>query len=340
LPATIAMSGESALFLGAGNTQGRNSALAQIHDTFSWTKGTHQFQFGFDETDIVYNDFFHSPAAGSIGFGIDAGSPDPAAGIFDTAHIPGISSTDLGALEGVYASLVGRITSYSNNVAFNPKTRQFQTGLNQTDDVHKLELGFFGGDSWRVRPTLTFNYGLRWEYDGPPNDNNNQYFMNTFNSVWGVSGVGNLFNPNAPAALPSGILYTNDKGKSWYNKYYRALAPSVGLAWQPSSDNSMLKHVLGGPGKTVIRAGYSIAYSREGLNSYFGISQSNPGYFGGQQAQSCPANNAATGCFQAGTMTLGQAAGFNRFCRAPAHLRTSSVWIQHKGRPSTCLTRT
>ena len=317
LPATIAMTGESALFLGAGNTQGRNSALAQIHDTFSWTKGTHQFQFGFDETDIVYNDFFHSPAAGTIGFGIDPLN-DPAINDFTTTTLPGMSSSDQSNIEGLYASLVGRITSYSNNVAFNPKTRQFQTGLNQTDDVHKLELGFFGGDSWRVRPTLTFNYGLRWEYDGPPNDNNNQYFMNTFNSVWGVSGVGNLFNPNAPAALPPNILYTNDKGKSWYNKYYRALAPSVGLAWQPSSDNSMLKHVLGGPGKTVIRAGYSIAYSREGLNSYFGISQSNPGYFGGQNANSGPSNNAATGTFQAGTIALGQAGGVQQVLQSPS----------------------
>ena len=61
----------------------------------------------------------------------------------------------------------------------------------------------------------------------------------------------------------------------------------------------MLKHVLGGPGKTVIRAGYSIAYSREGINSFFGISTNflsptsdgNPGNFGSQQAQSCPTNN-------------------------------------------------
>jgi hypothetical protein len=326
LPATIAMSGESGLFLPSGNTQGRNAALGQIHDTFSWTHGTHQFQFGFDETDIHYNDFYRIPAAGAIGFGIDPAN-DPAINDFTTAQLPGISSSDQGAAEGLYASLVGRINSYSNTVAFDPVSRQFKTGpaFPNVDKINKLELGFFGGDSWRVRPTLTFNYGLRWEYDGPPNDAYGQYFMNTPNAVWGVSGPGNLFSPGSLGGNQGAVIYTNDLGKSWYNKYYRALAPSVGLAWQPSSDNSMLRHVLGGPGKTVIRAGYSIAYSREGINSFFGIATNllspntdgNPGQTGSQLAQSCPTNNAATGCFQAGTIALGSAGGIQQVLQTP-----------------------
>jgi len=347
LPVTIAMTGESALFLGAGNTQGRNSALGQIHDTFSWTKGTHQFQFGFDETDIHYNDFFKSPAAGTLGFGIDP-TNDPAINDFTSTTLPGISSTDQSNAEGLYASLVGRINSYTNNVAFDPKTRAFVTGLSNVDKVNKLELGFFGDDSWRVRPTLTFNYGLRWEYDGPPSDAYNQYFMNTPNSVWGISGPGNLFSPGAAGGNAGANIYTNDAGKSWYNKYYRALAPSVGMAWQPSSENSWLKHVLGGPGKTVIRAGYSIAYSREGINSFFGIASNllspstdgNPGNFGSQAASSGPTNNQSIGTFQAGTLALGQAGGLpfvlqspsafvNSFAQNPTQGQSTNVFAQN-----------
>ena len=308
LPVRFSISGESQLFLSAANTQGRNTALGQIHDTFSWTHGTHQFQFGFDETDIRYNDFFHSPVAGTLGLGINGN--DPLNGLFKPGvFIPDISSTQASNAAGLYASLVGDVTSYSASVGFNPVTRNYQTGHSINDNVGKLELGFFGGDSWRIRPTLTFNYGLRWEYDGPPSDRNNEYFMNNFNSVWGVSGPGNLFAPGSAggSSFSSSILYNSDAGKSWYNKYYRALAPSVGLAWQPSSENSMLKHILGGPGKTVIRSGFSIAYSREGINSFFGISQGNPGYFASQAASAnlTAGNNQSLGTFTPGTIFLG-----------------------------------
>jgi len=307
LPVRFSISGESQLFLSAGNTQGRNTALGQIHDTFSWTHGTHQFQFGFDETDIRYNDFFKSPAAGTLGLGVN--TFDPVHSIFATSNFPDISTTQLNNAAGLYGSLIGDVTSYSASVGFNPVTRNYQTGHSINDNVGKIELGFFGGDSWRIRPTLTFNYGLRWEYDGPPTDRNNQYFMNNFNSVWGVSGPGNLFSPGAAGGpgFNSTINYTNDLGKSWYNKYYRALAPSVGMAWQPSSDNSMLKHILGGPGKTVIRSGFSIAYSREGINSYFGISQGDPGYFASQasSANLASGNSVANGTFIPGSVFFG-----------------------------------
>jgi hypothetical protein len=66
-------------------------------------------------------------------------------------------------------------------------------------------------------------------------------------------------------------------------------------------DNGIMHRLLGAPGKTVLRAGFSIAYSREGLNSFFSIADSNPGPFGAQSVSAGPTTNAATGQFQAGT---------------------------------------
>jgi len=62
-------------------------------------------------------------------------------------------------------------------------------------------MGFYAGDSWRIKPNVTFNYGLRWEYDGPPWDKLNEYWMlqNT-NDVFGVSGPGNLSIRDRPPA--------------------------------------------------------------------------------------------------------------------------------------------
>ena len=49
------------------------------------------------------------------------------------------------------------------------------------------------------------------------------------------------------------------------------LAPSVGLAWTPSSEGSgWLASFLGQPGDTVFRAGFSRAYQRNGMGDFTG----------------------------------------------------------------------
>ncbi|MGA7785602.1 MAG: carboxypeptidase-like regulatory domain-containing protein, partial [Candidatus Acidiferrales bacterium] len=311
-PYTYGIAGVSSIF--GAVPQGRNTAVAQIHETFQWTKGTHQFTFGGDASGIFYNDF--TGVTGNVSFGINQGV-DPADSImFAPANVPGIGGNDLGNAESLYASLTGRVNGYSNNVYWSPKTNNFLTGAPSVDHIRQNEFGVYGNDSWRLRPTLTFNWGLRWEYQGAPYDTYNQYFLNTVSDIWGVSGVGNLFKPgvlggvgnnypNTGNPADTGIIYNNDANQSWYNKYYRGLAPSVGFAWQPAISWRPWKAVFGGAGRTVIRAGYSIAYSREGLDSgVFGIIGSNPGYFGGQSANPTGTSSVSPGLFFPGSVTL------------------------------------
>jgi len=300
-------------WLSLGGIQGRNAALLQILDNFTVTKGTHTMSYGFNFTDLRYNDFFD--LQGAIGFGMDT-TNDPIAGIFTTGattgNLPGIASNEIGNARNLYTSLTGRISSYSSSVAFDPVTGGFHTGKPVVDSFGQIELGFFGSDSWRVRPNLTFNFGLRWEYDGIPSDRLNEYFMlqGGYSDLYGQSGLGNLFHPGIsgigtnPAVSPT-QFFVNDAGKAWANKYYRAFAPSIGIAWQPNSDNSLYKAVFGGAGKTVIRTGYSITYSREGLNNFSSIAGGNPGYTGSQFANSSTVNDPVNGLFTAGSLFLG-----------------------------------
>jgi hypothetical protein len=114
-------------------------------------------------------------------------------------------------------------------------------------------VGLFGQDSWRVTHTLTLNYGLRWDRIEPWYEIHNQ--IATF-----VPGVQSVVFPGAPA----GILYPSDPGVS------RTLAPPgnldfaprIGLAYSPSaSGDGLLSKLLGGPGKTSIRASYGMFYT-------------------------------------------------------------------------------
>ena len=166
----------------------------------------------------------------------------------------------------------------------NQNTRQFQVGQKQQDALRQFEMGVYVADSWRVRPNVTFNYGLRWEYSGPPSDSLNQYSMlQNPNDVFGISGPGNLFHPGSTAGNGN-EFFVNDAGRSWYNRYLKAFAPSVGLAYQPNFENNMMHRMFGAPGKTVLRAGFSIAYSREGLNSALPVSHKGNPFTGAQSA--------------------------------------------------------
>jgi hypothetical protein len=306
---TFGITGVSGPFLSPGGYQGRNTAVGQIHETFQWTKGTHQFTFGGDASGLYYNDFFTE--SGTAGFGIN--SHDPAAAtMFAPSNLPGMGSTDLSNAEGLYASLTGRVTSWGDAVLFSPKVNGFLTGAPEVDKVRQNEFGVYGNDSWRVRPTLTVNWGLRWEYQGAPYDLYNQYSLATQADLWGPSGLNNLYKPGVLAGVGanftttgnSGMFLINDKGQSWYPKYYRGLDPSVGFAWQPGFDWKPWKAVFGGAGRTVIRAGYSIVESREGLEgTALEISSDNPGSFGSQSASA--STTVAPGLFAPGSVTLG-----------------------------------
>ena len=82
----------------------------------------------------------------------------------------------------------------------------------------------FAQDTWRIRPNLSLNIGVRYEYTSQPFSANTQ----TLNAISSVPGVLQFNNPKAQ---------TN------------AFAPRIGVAYSPGSS-----------GNTSIRAGFGMAY--------------------------------------------------------------------------------
>jgi hypothetical protein len=120
-------------------------------------------------------------------------------------------------------------------------------GSAQTEDVRGNSIYLFGQDSWKIKPNLTLNYGLRWEYNQPIYDAGLRY--QTFrpgqaDTVFQYTGD--------PAMFPLGLVIPGDKGvpKGLTANYYHAFAPRIGMAWDPFKD-----------GKTTIRAGWGLFYN-------------------------------------------------------------------------------
>ncbi|MGA7695699.1 MAG: carboxypeptidase regulatory-like domain-containing protein [Candidatus Sulfotelmatobacter sp.] len=114
-------------------------------------------------------------------------------------------------------------------------------------------LGLYAQDSWRLRPNLTLNYGLRWDRIEPWYEKYNQLAVLE-------PGKQSVVFPTAPA----GILFPTDPGVSRTlappgNKDF---APRIGLVYSPSANSdSLLGKILGGPGQTSLRAGFGTFYT-------------------------------------------------------------------------------
>jgi hypothetical protein len=114
----------------------------------------------------------------------------------------------------------------------------------QVVDSRTKYAGVFAEDSFRIRPNLTINYGLRWEFSMPWYDTQDR--IETL-----VPGQQSKVFPTAP----KGWLVPGDDGipRTLAPTDYNNFNPRVGIAWSPNSSGGVLGKLLGGPGKTSIR---------------------------------------------------------------------------------------
>ncbi len=273
-------------------SQLRNTPVKQISDTLNWVKGNHNLSMGGNGTLVS---FWGSTVSGlypGVSFGVVG--TDPVASIFNTSNLPGISSTDVTNAKALYAFLTGRVSSVSASEYVNEKTKQYVPFGSLVERDRQHEVGAFIQDSWHYKPTLTLTGGVRWEFQGSPYDANGIYSTPTYAGLWGVSGIGNLFAPGVMTGAPT--TYVSEGKPNFFNPHWNNFAPNVGLAWSPKSANSFLKAIFGANG--AFRAGYGIAYIRDGIDVFEGTEGSNPGV-------SATATLTSDVDFKAGSLTLG-----------------------------------
>src|SRR5882724_1118750 len=123
--------------------------------------------------------------------------------------------------------------------------------------------GAYGQDSWKVKPNLTLNLGLRWEVSMPWYDTQGK--IETI-----VPGLQSTQFPTAPL----GWVVPGDPGipSTLAPTRYNDFSPRLGIAYSPGFADGALGKIFGGPGKTSIRASYGIYYtSIEDLNLFYEV---------------------------------------------------------------------
>jgi hypothetical protein len=126
-----------------------------------------------------------------------------------------------------------------------PFVAEVNQGLS-TSWLHGESYSAYAQDDWKVSPRLTFNLGLRYEYNTPLYEQQNRISVVDFSYPGG-----RLLTPNKQIVdqLNSPLLgYTPLRGL--YAPDYRNWAPRIGFAYRPFSGNN----------STVVRAAYGIFY--------------------------------------------------------------------------------
>ena len=194
--------------------------------------------------------------------------------------ISGLVGTNVTTAQNLLLDLSGSVSGASLSNGFNVKsaTDQVFEAKNRVKDFHQNEWGAFFKDDWKIRPDLTLNVGVRYDFYGVPWEiqGRNAVPVGGSAGLFGISGTSfaDMWQPGRIAGKPTELQLVGKNSDHpntlFYNNDRNNFAPAVGLSWSLP---------WGGKDKTVLRAGYGINYQgaasfNAGLSLFTG---NNPG---------------------------------------------------------------
>lgn len=242
-----------------------------FRDDVTLLHGNHLFQFG-GQYQHNYNFHQRSDNGGGINFtpvyqlGDSAGS-----GLIDLSAIQpaGVSAKtwgrDAAAVYGMVTDAQVAFTRSGLNLALNPPlTHAFDQSTIPYYNV-------YFSDSWHMKPSFTFTYGLGWTLEMPPVERNGKQIelVDSSNQPLDVQAYiasrkraalnGQVYNPQVGFAL---IGNTANAPKYPYDPFYGSFSPRVAAAWNPDFGSDGIFGKMFGGKNTVIRGGYGRVYGR------------------------------------------------------------------------------
>ncbi len=241
-------------------------------DDMTWIKGNHVLQFGGN-----YQRNFDFHERNDNGQGINT-SPvyqiRSGTGIqYASATQPvGLPTSQVGTWNNYYSEILGIVNQPQQ--LFTRSGAQLSLNPVGTPMFDKSTINFYNlyiSDSWHIKPSLTLTYGLGYQIEMPPVEQNGKQvelvdqsghpinFTNYFKTKSDMALKGQVYNPILGFATIQNVVGASHKYP--FNPFYGGVSPRVALAWNPKFNDGILGKVLG-DGKTVIRGGYGQIYSR------------------------------------------------------------------------------
>src|ERR1700691_627036 len=171
------------------------------------------------------------------------------------------------------AALAGIITQVNANYELDKNLNVIPQGELVPRHFRDHEYEFYGQDQWRMKPNLTFTYGLRYAILQPPYETTGTQVAPTISlHDWfqqrSISAAqGQVYDPAIGF-----VLSGQANGKAPYWGYdYKDFAPRLAFAYSPKADDGWSRRLWGGQGKTSIRVGYGMYFDHfgEGVTNTF-----------------------------------------------------------------------
>jgi hypothetical protein len=200
-----------------------------LRDDLVWVKGTHTLSIGGDFKRQNNNWLINNSTLGSFYFGILDGDPRPS--------IDSIYGVTGSAFASLLMGVSARIT--------------YDLSEGEPSRMRRNVFALYAQDDWKVSPRLTFNLGLRYDYEAPFSQIDNKFL--TLNYQTGRP----RYAKGAPAdklALLKFPFETDGPNRPYEPSNFN-FAPRLGFAFRPFNDNT-----------TVLRGGYGMVYTSE--NAY------------------------------------------------------------------------
>ncbi len=254
-----AFEGLSAPYLGNFNAQGRVIPVPQLRDDFSWVKGSHTLGFGgtfkFINTynNLVLNDF--TPDVGISGVGLQQldATLRPADLLQSSSSLPAQNWDDALVFDlGTFTQL-GATYNYTSSGNIVPM------GAGTARKYRYSETELYFGDSWKVKPSLTVTYGVRWQLYTVPYEKNGIEAIQVNASTGKPIGFDeylfkdrvpqNASGVSGPTAVPFLEYVLAGKANNapgYYSPSYKDFAPRLSFAWVPPFDHNTVFNASAG----------------------------------------------------------------------------------------------
>lgn len=257
--------------------------VQDIVDDLSWTKHTHNFQFGVNlrliDDQRVSNANSFPDGQMNQGWLSNGSTVANSGGPFDPPvyGYPAVDYSNYGnEYNDAILALTGIITEGDAIYNYDKTGTPQALGAPVKRDYGWKESEFYAQDTWKALPNLTITYGLRYSYLQPPAEKTGTQVGTCMmsGSVCKPYSLSQYYNDSAHqgeiggAANAIGEVAFNLNGR--YNgqpDFWKAdkfdIGPRIAFAYSPTASDGVWAKLLG-QGKTSIRAGYSLVYDHFG----------------------------------------------------------------------------
>ncbi len=234
----------------------------QVENDLSWTKGRHNMRFGGQFTYIQLN-----YAYGAYAQAVEQLGSSQSTSMLDLINAGGAAGSQLGGNSGFagrvgpnvlpcpvnqWGEFIGSTVAPGTPTYGVQGTNACPTSSIVTPPVSAAsyarsyrykDWAVYAQDSFRIKPRLTLNYGLRWEHYGVQHNNDqnldSNFYFGSGSTLFQQVANGNVF-----------LTQKSPTGSFWKPRW-GTFAPRVGFAYD-----------IFGDGKSSLRGGFGISYER------------------------------------------------------------------------------